>query len=93
MATTKLSLHWGEGNHAKESSLQYHEGFKITSMCKYKTEIFEIMYMIGSSGEVNWDNTMNNITYQSNSLRLYFLHSREPLQVLTKGQDVQWFVF
>lgn len=62
-------------------------------MYKYKTEIFEIMYMIGSSGEVNWDNTMNNSTYQPNSLRLYFLHSREPLQVLTKGQDIIWFVF
>lgn len=49
--------------------------------------------MIGSSGEVNWDNTMNNSTYQLNSLRLYFLRSREPLQVLTKGQDIIWFVF
>ena len=66
MATRKLSLYWGVGGQEVMQKSSHWDMMMILRSKEYKQkiEIFEITYMIGSSGEVNWGNTVINTAYQ-----------------------------
>ena len=69
MSTRKLSLYWGGGGQEVIQKSSHWDRMMIlrSKECKHKIELFEIMDMIGSSGEVNWDNTVINTAYQYNN--------------------------
>lgn len=65
MATRKLSLYWGVSGQEVMQKSSHWDMMMILRSKEYthKIEIFEIMYMIGSPGEVNWGNTVINTAY------------------------------